>query len=194
MRIGGDRKIPVNVRVIGAAGKDLWSAVTNGHFRKDLFFRLNVLRVTIPSLRQRREDIRVLLNHFLHYHTSKLGVKPLVLPDSYVRLLSNYSWPGNVRQLKHFAEQLSLNSMFGFNTNTLDTLYKELATIEDKEAQIDVNENESQDVSSYRLSDPDAEAALIRKALHEAQFSKTRAAEILGISRTTLWRKLKQLQ
>jgi len=195
MRIGGDRKIPVNVRVIAAAGKDLWSAVTAGFFRKDLFFRLNVLRINIPPLRERAEDIPVLLNHFIHYHAGKLGVKPMSLPEPYVRRLSGYSWPGNVRQLKHFAEQLSLNSTFHFSTSTLETLFKELSSIVD----VDPEETLSRPAppkpprAPLRLSDPVSEAEAIRNALQEAEFSKSRAAELLGISRTTLWRKMKQI-
>ena len=194
MRIGGDRKIPVDVRVIAAAGKDLWSTVTNGHFRKDLFFRLNVLRVGIPPLRERQEDIPLLLNHFIHYHAGKLGVKPLTLPAAYLQLVLEYSWPGNVRQLKHFAEQLALNSTFQFSTSTLDTLFKELHSIVEHKETTDQVESQTQPPSSLKLSDPDSEAQAIRNALQEAQFSKTKAAELLGVSRTTLWRKLKQLQ
>ena len=194
MRIGGDRKIPVDVRVIAAAGKELWSVVTNGHFRKDLFFRLNVLRVGIPSLRERKKDIPVLLNHFMDYHAGKLGVKPLTLPDSYLKMLLDYSWPGNVRQLKHFAEQLSLNSTFQFSTSTLDTMFKELRAIVEAEETSIRAESHEKSPHSLKLTDPETEAQAIRNALQEAQFSKTRAAALLGVSRTTLWRKLKQLE
>jgi len=89
MRIGGDRKIPVNVRVIAAAGKDLWSVVQSDNFRKDLFFRLNVLRVTIPSLSERKKDISLLLEHFLQYHATKHGIKPIKLPGPYINKLTN---------------------------------------------------------------------------------------------------------
>ncbi len=194
MRIGGDRKIPVNVRVIAAAGKDLWSVVTSGQFRKDLFFRLNVLRIGIPPLRERKADIPLLLNHFMHYHAGKLGVKPLTLPDSYLKMLLEYSWPGNVRQLKHFAEQLSLNSTFQFSTSTLDTLFKELRAIVEPEEKAVQDQFQGTPPASLKLADPESEAQAIRNALHKAQFSKTKAAELLGVSRTTLWRKLKQLQ
>lgn len=194
MRIGGDRKIPVNVRVIAAAGKDLWQAVTNGHFRKDLFFRLNVLRVGIPPLRERQEDIPVLLNHFIHYHAGKFGAEPPTLPDSYMQRLCAYSWPGNVRQLKHFAEQLALNSIFEFSATTLESMFKELISIVDDQNEGELDVDQEVPLPPLRLSDPDSEAQAIHEALRQAQFSKTRAAELLGVSRTTLWRKLKQLQ
>lgn len=194
MRIGGDRKIPVNVRVIAAAGKDLWTAVTGGHFRKDLFFRLNVLRVGIPPLRERKGDIPILLNHFIRYHAGKFGAEPLTLPDSYMQMLCEYSWPGNVRQLKHFAEQLALNSIFEFSATTLATMFKELSSIVDHREEGEPEVEQEPSFPPLRLSDPESEAEAIHRALRQAQFSKTRAAELLGVSRTTLWRKLKRLQ
>jgi propionate catabolism operon transcriptional regulator len=193
MRIGGDRKVPVNVRVIAAAGKDLWSAVSGGLFRKDLFFRLNVLRVGIPPLRERKGDIPVLLNHFIRHHAGKLGIRPLTLPESYMGLLAEYSWPGNVRQLKHFAEQLCLNSMFEFSNTTLEALFKELSSIVDHTEPFIRQDPRQSGPSSLRLFDPESEAVAIYSALRKARFCRTKAAEFLGISRTTLWRKMKQL-
>jgi transcriptional regulator, propionate catabolism operon regulatory protein len=193
MRIGADRKIPVNVRVIAAAGKDLWSVVQNDKFRKDLFFRLNVLRITIPSLRERKEDIPLLLNHFLQYHARKHGITPIELPKPYIDKLTDYSWPGNVRQLKHFAEQLLLNSNFQRSTDTLDSLFDDLSYIVDKEEINSQKERPAQVTENLKLSNPESEIETIHRALQKAQFSKTKAAEILGISRTTLWRKLKEL-
>lgn len=190
MRIGADRKIPVNVRVLAAAGKNLWSVVQNGQFRKDLFFRLNVLCVTIPPLRERSEDVTILLKHFVNYHAKKHGIQPVELPESYLRILTSYSWPGNVRQLKHFAEQLVLTSNFQRGTDTLDSLLIDLNNIVDS-GEKTMGALPGKAIESLKLADPDFEAENIRKALIEARYSKTKAAKILGISRTTLWRKLK---
>ena len=101
LRVGGDHTIPIDVRIIAAAGKDLWTAVQEGDFRKDLFFRLNVLRITVPPLRARKEDIPELLSHFLNYFAQKYNLDPIALPDAYVQKLTSYAWPGNVRQLRH---------------------------------------------------------------------------------------------
>jgi PAS domain S-box-containing protein len=169
MRIGGDRKIPVDVRVIAAAGSDLWSAVRNGQFRKDLFFRLNVLRVSIPPLRERPEDIPLLLGHFLRHHARKHGLGKIGVPNvpkAYLDRLTSYSWPGNVRQLKHFAEQLVLSSTMKQRGDTLDTLFHELSTIVDdapehRERHQTVSEN-------LKLADPENEAEIVQKALAEA--------------------------
>ena len=193
MRVGGDRKIPVDVRVIAAAGKDLWSAVVDGHFRKDLFFRLNVIRMSIPPLKERREDIPKLMNHFIHHYSKKLGVLPIELPEYYMQTLSDYSWPGNVRQLKHFAEQLTLNSTFPFSTATLDSLIRELQLIVDPMAGETKDAPQELTVITENLATPGLDAETIRKALRLTHYSRTEAAKLLGISRTTLWRKMKQL-
>lgn len=197
MRVGGDRKIPINVRVIAAAGKDLWTAVLNDTFRKDLFFRLNVLQITIPPLRERSEDIPPLLSHFLKHYSDKYSIAPLDLPSGYITKLISYTWPGNVRQLKHFAERIMLNSNFQQGTDFLDSLYNELSHITDrleiKQAKADPEFQQPQE-SSLKLSNPALENNHILSALQRAEYSKSKAAELLGISRTTLWRKLKKIQ
>ena len=193
MRVGGDRKIPIDVRVVTAAGKDLWGAVTAGTFRKDLFFRINVLRLTCPPLRQRQEDIPLLLDHFLHHYRRKHGIAPVSLPDWYIHELTSYPWPGNIRQLKHFSEQLLLNSSFQHREEGLKSILADLYNITEKTSKRD-EEIVKETPLGLLLSDPQTEADHIRKALEEAGYSKTRAAKLLGISRTTLWRKLQQLQ
>lgn len=134
-----------------------------------------------------------MLEHFLQYHATKHGIKPIELPGPYINKLTDYSWPGNVRQLKHFAEQLLLNSNFQYCTASLDSLFNELSYIVDKKDVNIQNESPEQITENLKLSDPQSEAETIRKALLKAQFSKAKAAKILGISRTTLWRKLKEL-
>ncbi len=193
MRIGGDRKIPIDVRVIAAAGRDLWKAVQKGSFRKDLFFRLNVLRIPLPSLSQRKEDIPMLMKFFLGYHAKKHLIQVFDLPSSYMDSLCSYSWPGNVRQLKHFAEQLLLNSSLEGSTRSLDFLFEELSTIVDSCFTQEISEEKlAPEPAKLRLVDQTTEAETIKKAMRETNYSRTRAAEILGISRTTLWRKIKR--
>ncbi len=195
MRVGAEHKVPIDVRVIAAAGKDLWKAVQEGAFRKDLFFRLNVLRISVPPLRARKEDIPELLEHFLDYYVTKHNIDAKALPTAYQDKLMDYSWPGNVRQLKHFAEQLLLNCSFHFSEETLDELLDELTRIVDPEQQLakkalptQAKEHQLQ-TFRYRI-----DAERIMTALEEARFNKARAAEMLGISRTTLWRKMKEFK
>lgn len=191
MRIGGDRKILIDVRVIAAANKDLGSAVHEARFREDLFFRLNVLRIHIPPLRERIEDIPVLLDFFIRHISSSYGLEPIEIPDDYLDKLKVYSWPGNVRQLRNFTERLVLNCHLRCSMDILDTLYNEL---------ISYTPNVNGSVSY--TPEPDLktqlhhlrfakEATIIRKALEDAKFCKSKAAQNLGMSRTTLWRKIK---
>ena len=194
MRVGGNRKIPVDVRVIAAAGKDLWAAVIAGSFRKDLFFRINVLRLTCPPLRQRQEDIPLLLEHFLDYYSRTHGIAPVSLPDWYIDRLVQYPWPGNIRQLRHFAEQLLLNSSFQHRDDILEAILADLFHITETEKLVDQAETLKEKTANLLLADPETEAESIRRALREAEYSKTRAAKLLGVSRTTLWRKLQKLQ
>lgn len=194
MRIGADRKIPVDVRVIAAAGKDLWAAVMSRTFRKDLFFRLNVLRITIPPLRNRGEDISLLLSYFTDYFSKKYGIEPISFPLPHLKKLLAYSWPGNVRQLKHFTEQIMLTSNFQKSMESIDFLIDELLQITDSEHTSKEIEPAPVKEKNLKLVDRNLENEQILRALKESQYSKAKAAELLGISRTTLWRKLKSMQ
>ncbi|MFZ7128116.1 MAG: sigma 54-interacting transcriptional regulator [Desulfobacterales bacterium] len=194
MRVGGDRKIPVDVRVIAAASRDLQKAVWDGNFRADLFYRLNVLRLHIPPLRQRREDIPVLLDFFIQLFSDRQNLDPLRLPDVYMDRLKQYDWPGNVRQLRNYAERLVMNCSLRCSNDTLEVLYRELiqeTAIVQPAASIDEAPAALKDrVKETALR---SEKAMILEALVQAKYRKRKAAEVLGISRTTLWRKIKEL-
>ena len=191
MRLGADKKIPVDIQIIAAANRDLGTSVQEGRFREDLFFRLNELCLHIPPLTERREDIPVLLDHFIHVFSNECGIDPIILPASYVRKLMMYSWPGNVRQLQNFAKRLVLCSNLSLRIDPLDEIYEELI-------QYPCTANPMQTVSDakslqqqMKTTKQDQESVIIQKALEKAQFCKTKAAKELGFSRTTLWRKLK---
>ncbi len=194
MRVGGDRKIPVDVRIIAAASRDLSHAVQEGDFRADLFFRLNVLRLQIPPLRQRQEDIPLLLDHFIRLLSEHHGLEPISLPEEYLGRLMAYSWPGNVRQLRNFAERLVMNCSLRCSTDTLEVLYRELLqygtprTLSEK-----AGPPPSALKDRMKVQHLDSERAIILEALEQCRYHKNRAAERLGISRTTLWRKIKEL-
>ena len=126
MRVGGDRKIPVDVRIIAAASRDLNAAVQEGKFRADLFFRLNVLRLQIPPLRRRQEDIPLLLDYFIHHFSNRHSLEPIALPEAYLKRLMRYGWPGNVRQLRNFAERVVMNCSLRCSPDTLEILFHEL--------------------------------------------------------------------
>jgi propionate catabolism operon transcriptional regulator len=195
MRVGADHKIPVDVRVITAAGKDLWQTVQQGSFRKDLFFRLNVLQISIPPLRERTEDIPLLLRHFLAHYTAKYDTAPCELPQPYRERLTAYAWPGNVRQLKHFAEQVVLNQRFACGQEeTLEQLYRQLITIREAPPQGTGFDSTPEPAAPLQRPRPGhMEPDTITAALQRARFNRTRAARILGVGRTTLWRRMKEL-
>lgn len=105
VRIGGHKPIRVNVRIIAATNQDLQNLVNNGKFRQDLYYRLNVIPITIPPLRERREDIIPLIYHFLRLYQSKLG-RSIILSEEALSILESYDWPGNVRELQNIVERL----------------------------------------------------------------------------------------
>ncbi len=194
MRVGANRKIPVDVRIIAAASHDLSISVRKGSFREDLFFRLNVLRIRIPALRERKEDIPVLLDFFIRLFSDAHGLDPTGLPESYSNRLMDYPWPGNVRQLRNFAERYVMNCSLGCNADRLEALYQELIEyppLEMNDAEISKPSIPLREqVKKKVLSD---EKNIISDALKKARYHKSTAAEQLGISRTTLWRKMKEL-
>jgi transcriptional regulator, propionate catabolism operon regulatory protein len=197
MRIGADRKIPVNVRIIAAASKELGQAMHEGRFREDLFFRLNVLRIMIPALRERKEDIPVLLNHFIRFFSDQNHIEPIRLPEAYLEKLVRYSWPGNVRQLRNFAETLVLNCHLRQSSETMDKVYEELIgflSIPENRAAQPTPRVEPDLRDFFKRQKNRNEAAFILQALESARYSKSKAARNLGISRTTLWRKMKELR
>jgi propionate catabolism operon transcriptional regulator len=190
MRVGGDRLIPVDVRIIVATNRDVSEAVHNGSMRDDLFFRLSVLHIQIPPLRERIEDIPLLVEVLLERTSKKLDVPLLRIPETAMVRLKGYSWPGNVRQLENFVERLILLSQTGFDSGLFTELHKEL--MKDPSAHETDGQSALSSLGPAQPSRGHSETAMLRKALEEAQFSKTKAAKKLGISRTTLWRRLKE--
>ncbi|MEW6673150.1 MAG: sigma 54-interacting transcriptional regulator [Thermodesulfobacteriota bacterium] len=193
MRLGADRTIPIDVRIIAAASKDLSLSVQEGRFREDLFFRLNVLRIYIPPLKDRAEDIPVLLDHFLRRISDKHKLKPIALPNSFVQKLGRYSWPGNVRQLINFVERIVLNCNLRCSIDSIEELYDELIQyLPDRQDSQSVHQTKPSE-SDIRVKKKSHELTIIKEALEKTRFSKNKAAKELGISRTTLWRKIKEM-
>ena len=192
MRIGGDRILPVNVRVIAATNKDLSEEVRARCFREDLFFRLNVLNVMIPPLRERIEDIPLLVKNIINRISKKYKLTALKIPNNYIDKLKECYWPGNVRQLENFLESLLLLSEATFDKKIFNELYAELYTFTTAKKET-INDPPENTYASLQDGHMTYEAEMIRSALNDARYSKTRAAKILGISRATLWRKMKAL-
>lgn len=194
MRVGGDRKIPVDVRVIAAASHDLGTAVIEDNFREDLFFRLNVLHIEIPPLRERREDIPVLLDFFIRHFSNERNFQPISLPETYLQQLMDYDWPGNVRQLRNFSERLVMNCNLRCSVDILDILYRELIeyprSLPTKHL---IAEHTVPFKQRIRVKVLESEREIIMDALEKTKYRKAKAAEMLKISRSSLWRKMKEM-
>jgi len=192
MRIGGDRLISVNVRVIAATNQNLCLEVQKGRFREDLFFRLDVITVHIPPLRERIDDLPVLVQDLIRRCAPNHKAQSLTIPKRHLKKLMELQWPGNVRQLQNFVEKLVILCADGYQDDTFEELYANLLNYSlIRELAVPP---ERQSLNQYIPGSPgDDEARAIRKALEESRFSRTLTAKRLGLSRTTLWRKLREM-
>jgi transcriptional regulator with PAS, ATPase and Fis domain len=189
MRIGSDRLIPINVRVLAASNKNLVEEVRSGRFREDLFYRLNVLIINMPPLRERIEDLVIIVADLMKRISDKYGIKPISIPDPYIHKLMRYAWSGNIRQLENFIERLLLLSDSVFDSDVFDELFRELETHNISDLNVHAHLMRPDTVS--KRDNPEKQN--ISEVLIDAKFCKTKAAQMLGISRTTLWRKMKTL-
>jgi len=181
-RVGGDRPIRVDVRVLTATHRDLEAEVTAGRFREDLLYRLQVLVIPIPPLRERTDDVSLLVEHFLRRIATQRGRTPPRIDAEVMRMLVAYAWPGNVRQLENAVQRLSLLAGVGPITRHLleeDTGLRQLLgdapSKTDSPMSLEVSEREQ-----------------IGRALRATKGNRVRAARMLGISRATIYRKLKE--
>ncbi len=187
MRVGGTATIPIDVRLITASKVDLRELVSRNLFRADLFYRINVLPVEIPALRHRREDVPVLVEHFLRRFAPD---KRLLLSAEARRALINYSWPGNVRELRNITQRIALFAEDEIclkdlppelrNGNPIDLLVKACS-----QCFVDDSLSFGQIVTCL-------ETNLLRQALKEAGGNRTQASKILGLSLSTLRDKLRK--
>jgi DNA-binding NtrC family response regulator len=178
-RLGSTKEIPLNVRVITATHRDLEKDVKEGRFRADLFYRLNVVPLTIPSLRQRPDDVVQLANFFLQESCRAFNKKLALFSDEVLAAFRGYSWPGNVRELKHVIERLVVTAKGG--SLTIKDLPKEI-----REAKA------PPPAEKAALKKEAAEKENIQRALMETKDNRSRAAELLGITRKTLFNKMKK--
>jgi transcriptional regulator with PAS, ATPase and Fis domain len=205
VRVGGQRVIPVDVRIIAATHKDLREEARRGNFRSDLFYRLNVLTIHIPALRERADDLPLLAQHFLQRQSRVMGRALTITPGAMARIQA-YNWPGNIRELENMLERVTY--LMPKSTINFDDLPLELQQFgEHVEVPSQPTLLRSADTSiaqrplQQQMSDIDAAGALkerssnaeikaIVQALEASDGQITRAAALLGISRTTLWRKM----
>ena len=187
-RIGGTKTIEVDIRIITATNKDLYQAVQEGRFRDDLYYRLNVIPVTVPPLRERQADIPMLIDHFLHkFNLSKQkkikGISPQVM-----ELLVNYPWPGNIRELENIIERMVI--LAEEDILTIDDLPQRIreAASQPKPQHIDIPD----EGIDFNKVVSEFEDQLLLQALEKTNWVKNRAAKLLNLNRTTLVEKLKK--
>jgi chemotaxis protein methyltransferase CheR len=191
-RVGGSRTVSVDVRVIAATNRNLAEGVAEGSFRSDLYYRLNIFPITMPALRERVEDIPMLVTHLVEQISSKLGKEIVTVPQSAMAVLQNYDWPGNVRELRNVIERAVIITQ-GSKLRIIDSL--DLLSFEppppptqrkslenDKETDVDTLEQ-----NEYRL--------IVRtlKKVHWRVEGPGGAAELLGLNASTLRSKMKKL-
>ena len=183
-RLGSSKSIQVDVRLVCATNRNLAEMAKNGEFREDLLYRLNVVTIHLPALRQRTEDLVVLLNHYINYFAEENEVEPVVLTESALKVLRAYSWPGNIRELRNFCENIVVLKRGSELTEyDLDPKYHAVAEAEVVPQLVG---------GSPSLSKEENEKRLLRNALIKANGNRTKAAELMGISRRTLHRKITQ--
>jgi transcriptional regulator with PAS, ATPase and Fis domain len=178
-KVGGNTMIPINVRIIAATNKNLFEQIKQGIFREDLFYRLGVIRILIPPLRERREDILLFIRHYIRLICSRAGKPEFTLTAAAEKKLLEYDWPGNVRELQNILESI-------------------ISTQENR----DIDLRAVQDYLGSAVGAPpaleshtdtgDADRAEIEEALRMFRKKRTRAANYLGISRSTLYRRMKE--
>ncbi|MFA6288349.1 MAG: sigma-54 dependent transcriptional regulator [Opitutaceae bacterium] len=199
-RVGGSKPIELDVRLVAATNRDLEKLVREGKFREDLFFRLNVVRITLPPLRDRTEDIPLLLAHYIQVFAKENGLAPLAVEPGALRYLQAYRWPGNIRELRNFAENAVVMHRGGKLTEyDLDPRFRGDVPALTLSAGTTSATGGGQGVqpqpsasSGGSLSVEENEKRLLREALIKSRGNRTKAAQLMGISRRTLHRKLAQ--
>jgi len=200
-RVGGQTPIRVDVRVIAATHQNLQDRVTRGLFREDLYHRLNVIRIELPPLRSRAEDVPELLEHYIAAAAHELGVEPKTLSPDALAKLTSYSWPGNVRELVNLCRRLSVLAP-GTQVQVDDLPHELIAATPTGTVDADWTRALASWADRHAMSGkrpmldealPEFERVLIRSALKRTQGHRQEAAKLLGWGRNTLTRKLKEL-
>ena len=184
-RLGSSKPLKVDVRLVCATNRNLGEMAQSGEFREDLLYRLNVVTIHLPPLRDRTDDLPVLLTHYIHHFAEENELPPIELTEGAIRALMAYRWPGNIRELRNFCENtVVLKRGSKVTEHDLDSKYLEEGNSTDADTASFSNDS--------TLSKEANEKRLLRNALIKANGNRTNAAKLMGISRRTLHRKLIQ--
>lgn len=188
MRVGGNKYIPVNVRIIAASNRDLKKEVGNGNFRQDLYYRISVIPIRVPPLRERKDDIQLLANHFIKIKASKLGRDTVTLHDEVMDWIYNNEWHGNIRELENFIEKYII--LGGKPLTDILGMDMAKACVTDNSTAFDSEKVNDEELFVCSLEELETKA--IRVLLKKFNNNITKTSETLGISRNTLYLKLKK--
>jgi DNA-binding NtrC family response regulator len=189
LRVGGQKPVQTDVRIIAATNRDLASAMRDGSFRPDLFYRLNVVTVHLPPLRERRDDLLLLIRHFAESKAREMGIPEKTIKPEAVDALLRYPWPGNVRELENLMERLLVLSEGP--TISLEDIPDQVRRSEATPGSI--KEQVLGGRKSLGSAIDDFEREIIVEALHQTDYNQTRAAELLGTTRRILKYRMDQL-
>jgi len=193
-RVGGLKDLPLDVRVIAASNRDLKSEGEAGRFRADLFYRLSVIQIDIPPLRERGDDIRMLAEHYMSNFRTRLRKNVNEITPEALATFGDYSWPGNVRELRNVIER----AMILEDGESITTKYLPRGLIGDgritSETRSDAKSKDPMQLPTAGVSLEDVEMSLVRQALERSNGNQTKAAELLNISRDQLRYRMKKLE
>lgn len=184
-RLGGKKEIPVNIRLISATNNNLFEKVQNNTFRLDLFYRLNLFTIHVPPLRERLEDIPLLVDHFISKHNKALNTKITGFSKETLDILNRYSWLGNVRDLENAVQSAMIVCKSG-------KLQPEHLPIRLNYPQNDTQTKIKEQTETFTKSEPKSEKEIILKTLEKCKYNKTDTAKLLCISRKTLFNKIRR--
>lgn len=183
--MGGSKSMKVDVRIIAATNKDLAEEVKKGGFREDLFFRLNVIPIMVPPLRERREDIPLLAKYFIKTFSSESGIRPKELDPDVVRLFQSYGWPGNIRELRNAVERLMImvpeQVITALDITALGMLNPDGA----------VRESDYFTYTTLKEARDAFEKDYILRKLRENEWNVSRTADSISVERSNLHKKIK---
>jgi two-component system nitrogen regulation response regulator NtrX len=194
-RVGGNKTIEVNVRVITASNKKLEDEIAAGRFREDLYYRLNVLPLTIPPLREREGDVGILVPHFLEYFSKTHGEKPKRMAPKAMEVLEHYDWPGNIRELKNIVERLMIMSA-GEEIQVTDIPPAILSSIGNRAAGLSApaGAGVTEFGEIYKDAKDAFERAFLKAQLERNQWNVSKTAEVIKLERSNLHKKIKQFK
>jgi transcriptional regulator with PAS, ATPase and Fis domain len=193
-RVGGLQSISIDVRIISATNRNLWQQAIKNLFREDLYYRLNVIYLHLPPLRERREDIPILINHFINKYMKEEKVEIESINEDVIKLFISFSWPGNVRQLKNVIYHsiiMSEDKKISIE-NMPQNIFSSLGSLNDNHSNPSYIKKDNVIITDIDLNE--MERAQIISALEQAHWKISEAAGIMGIHRNTLTQKMKRLR